>query len=101
MIWAFAILVVFLLILVGFVIWQDGRERLDTVRMALEESERMTKRLSEKPVNSSVDAMETLNAASVSWTEWSCVYQLSDFSVDIVLDNKHSKVFHISQEDFK
>ena len=61
----------------------------------------MTKRLSEKPVNSSVDAMETLNAASVSWTEWSCVYQLSDFSVDIVLDNKHSKVFHISQEDFK
>lgn len=47
MIWAFAILVVFLLILVGFVIWQDGRERLDTVRMALEESERMTKRLSE------------------------------------------------------
>ncbi len=47
MTWAFSILVVFLLLQSGYAIWQDGRERLDTVRQALEESERMTKRLSE------------------------------------------------------
>ena len=47
MTWAFSILAVILLIQSGYAIWQDGRERLDTVRQALEESERMTKRLSE------------------------------------------------------
>lgn len=47
MTWAFSLLVVFLLLQSGYAIWQDGRERLDTVRQALEESERMTKRLSE------------------------------------------------------
>lgn len=47
MIWAVSILVFILLILAGYAIWQDERERLDTVRQALEESERMTKRLAE------------------------------------------------------
>ena len=47
MTWAFSILAVILLLQSGYAIWQDGRERLDTVRQALEESERMTKRLSE------------------------------------------------------
>ena len=47
MTWAFSILAVSLLLQSGYAIWQDGRERLDTVRQALEESERMTKRLSE------------------------------------------------------
>ena len=47
MIWVVSILVVILLLLVGYTLWQDGRERLDTARQALEESERMTKRLAE------------------------------------------------------
>ena len=47
MTWAFSILAFILLLQSGYAIWQDGRERLDTVRQALEESERMTKRLSE------------------------------------------------------
>ena len=47
MTWAFSILAVILLLQSGYAIWQDGRERLDTVRQALEESERMTQRLSE------------------------------------------------------
>ena len=47
MAWTISVLVVALLLLVGYLIWQDGRERLDTVRQALEESERLTKRLSE------------------------------------------------------
>ena len=45
--WAVSILVVVLLVLVGYVVWQEERERLDTVRLALEESQRITKRLSE------------------------------------------------------
>ncbi|MBQ9902743.1 MAG: linear amide C-N hydrolase [Clostridia bacterium] len=61
----------------------------------------LTKRLTEKPVNTPEDAMQNLDAASVSWTQWSCVYQLSDFSVNIVLDNNHSKVFSISPDDFR
>ena len=47
MIWAVSILVVILLVLAGYTLWQEGRERLDTVRQALEESERMTRRLAE------------------------------------------------------
>ena len=45
--WTCSILFAVLLILSGFVLWQDGRERLDTARLALEESKRMVKRLSE------------------------------------------------------
>lgn len=61
----------------------------------------ITARLAEKPVNAPEDAMETLNAASVSWTQWSCVYQLSDFSVNIALDNHFEKVYRVSPDDFK
>ena len=46
MTWALAGLLVLLLFLAGFIIWQEQRERLDTVRLALEESQRIAKRLS-------------------------------------------------------
>ena len=55
----------------------------------------LTQLLAEKPVNTAEEAMGNLSAVSVSWTEWSCVYHLSDFSVDVVLDNKHDKALHI------
>ena len=45
--WIVSMLVVILLVISGYAIWQEERERLATVRLALEESERMTKRLSE------------------------------------------------------
>ena len=45
--WIISALVVVLLLLAGFAVWQEQRERLDTVRLALEESQRMAKRLSE------------------------------------------------------
>ena len=61
----------------------------------------ITQRLAEKPVNSPEDAMENLKAASVGWTQWSCVYRNSDFSVDVVLDNQYDKVFHITPDDFQ
>lgn len=44
---AVSALVAVLLVLAGFALWLDGRERLETVRQALEESERMARRLSE------------------------------------------------------
>jgi tetratricopeptide (TPR) repeat protein len=46
-IWAVSILAFVLLVLAGYVIWQEERERLNTARLALEESQRLTKRLSE------------------------------------------------------
>ena len=46
-IWVVSLLVVVLLVLAGYVIWQEERERLDTARLALEESQRIMKRLSE------------------------------------------------------
>ena len=46
-IWVVAILALILLLTVGYAIWQDQRERLDTVRLALEESQRIKKRLEE------------------------------------------------------
>ena len=45
--WIVSVLIVILLVLAGLVIWQEERERLDTVRLALEESQRIAKRLSE------------------------------------------------------
>ena len=45
--WVVSMLVVILLVILGYAIWQEERERLDTVRRALEESERMTRRLAE------------------------------------------------------
>lgn len=45
--WVVSILAVVLLLLSGYVLWQEQRERLDTVRLALEESQRLAKRLSE------------------------------------------------------
>ena len=47
MTWALTALLVILLFLAGFVVWQEQRERLDTVRLALEESQRIAKRLTE------------------------------------------------------
>ena len=46
-IWIVSILVVVLLLLAGYVVRQEERERLATVRLALEESQRITKRLSD------------------------------------------------------
>ena len=60
----------------------------------------LTQRLEEKPVNTPEDAMDNLRAANVSWTQWSCVYHLSDFSVDIVIKNRYEKVYKVSPDKF-
>ena len=46
-IWTVSILVFVMLVLAGFVVWQEERARMDTVQLALEESQRIAKRLSE------------------------------------------------------
>ena len=46
-IWIVSILVVILLVVIGYSLWQEQRERLDTARLALEESQRILKRLEE------------------------------------------------------
>lgn len=45
--------------------------------------------------------MSNLEAAGVKNTEWSCVYHLSDFSVEVSLDNHYSKVYRFSPDDFQ
>jgi tetratricopeptide (TPR) repeat protein len=47
MIWVVSVLAFVILVFAGYVIWQEERERLNTARLALEESQRLTKRLSE------------------------------------------------------
>ena len=61
----------------------------------------ITQRLTDQPINTQEDAMSHLEAASVGWTEWSCVYHMSDFSVDVSLDTQYDKVCHLSPDDFR
>ena len=61
----------------------------------------LTRLLDEKPVNTPEDVMNNLEAASVKNTEWSCVYGLSDFSVEVALDNHYDRVYRFSPEDFQ
>ena len=61
----------------------------------------LTQLLVEKPVNTPEDTLHNLEAASVKNTEWSCVYWLSDFSVEVALDNQYDKVYAFSPADFQ
>ncbi len=61
----------------------------------------LTQLLAEKPVNAPEDVLTDLEAASVKNTEWSCVYRLSDFSVEVALDNQYDKVYSFSPDDFR
>ena len=61
----------------------------------------LTRLLAENPSGTPQDAMGYLEAASVKNTEWSCVYKLSDFSVEVALDNEYGKVFRFSPDDFR
>ena len=61
----------------------------------------ITDLLSKNPQNSPEETLDILNAASVSWTQWTCVYHLDDFSVEVALDNHYSKVYRFSKNDFQ
>ena len=61
--WSVAALVIVLLLITGYAIAQEARERLDTVRLALEESERMTRRLTEAEQRH-INKIETLQRSA-------------------------------------
>lgn len=60
----------------------------------------ITERLKNSPQNSPKEAMNILQSASVSNTQWSCVYNLDEFSVDYVIDNKFDKTYHLTKEEY-
>ena len=64
--------------------------RFDTITECLEES----------PQNDADAAMDILKEARVSWTQWSCVYHLDDFSVDYVIDNEYEQPYHFEIKDY-
>ena len=55
---------------------------------------------SERVVNGT-EAMAILEKVSNRMTEWSCVYNLDNFSVSICMDGDYSKVYAISAKDLK
>ncbi|MBQ1507040.1 MAG: linear amide C-N hydrolase, partial [Ruminococcus sp.] len=62
--------------------------------------------LDKKPQNTPEDAMKLLEGVKQEideniHTEWSVVFNLTDFSLDISLDMDFDNIFHLSREDFK
>lgn len=60
----------------------------------------ITHMLADSPENDTKKAFEILKAAQVSWTQWSCVYNLDDFTVDYVIDNDFENSYHLGREDY-
>ena len=58
----------------------------------------ITHMLADSPENDTKKAFEILKAAQVSWTQWSCVYNLDDFTVDYVIDNDFENSYHLGRE---
>ncbi len=57
--------------------------------------------LKNNPANTEENSMKILDMARVGWTQWSCVYNLSDFSVDVAVDLCFDNVYTLSPESFK
>ena len=60
----------------------------------------MTDWLKKQPENSPEDAMELLRNVSVSFTQWSCVFHLDDFSVDYAIDLDYQHIYTFRPEDY-
>ncbi len=56
--------------------------------------------LGEKPQNSPQESMDLLKAASVSYTQWSCVFHLDDFTVDYAIDHDFDHIYTFRPEDY-
>ncbi len=56
-------------------------------------------------IATSEQAMDVLESVSQSGkeypTQWSAVYNLNQYSVDITIDRDYDKVYHFTPEDFK
>ena len=60
----------------------------------------LTDWLGEKPQNSPQESMDLLKAASVSYTQWSCVFHLDDFTVDYAIDHDFDHIYTFRPEDY-
>lgn len=70
--------------------WEGQCDRFDTI----------TDRLAKHPQNSAEEAADILKAASVSWTQWSCVYALDNFTVDYAVNMDYGTVYHLDPRAF-
>ena len=65
----------------------------------------LEEKIKNKPENTPEDAMYLLQTVrqNYDWiiTEWSTVYHLNDFSMDIVVDQDYDTVHKLTREDFK
>lgn len=73
-----------------------GQDRYETVKKKLEETDNIL---------TAEEAMQLLEAARVEWngewdTEWSVVYNQSDFSVNVCVRMDYENVYHLAKEDF-
>ena len=66
-------------------------ERFDIIQRCLEKN----------PKNDGEKAMKILDMARVGWTQWSCVYNLSEFSVDVAVDLVFDNVYTLTPESFE
>ena len=57
--------------------------------------------LDKNPVNDREQSMKILDMARVGWTQWSCVYDLNNFSVDVAVDLCFDDAYTLTPESFK
>ena len=70
--------------------WTGKCERFDTI----------SKALNDNPRNTAEQAMNLLDDVKVGWTQWSCVYNLSDFTADIVYQRDFDNSNHFTPDTF-
>ena len=51
-------------------------------------------------LNISIGDAHILKDVSVKDTQWSCVFNLDDFSVDYAIDHDFEKVYHLTKDSF-
>ena len=56
--------------------------------------------LNEKPENTAEEAMKLLEAIKQDGTEWSAVFDMTDFSADYAVNRDYGKIYHLEREDF-
>ena len=49
-----------------------------------------------------MDVLESVSQSGKEYpTQWSAVYNLNQYSMDITIDRDYDKVYHFTPEDFK
>ena len=56
--------------------------------------------LKAKPKNSTEDAFRLLKSVNQEITEWSVVYNLTEFTADYAVDSDYKNTIHLSPKDY-